>query len=94
MTLQFAEMMSLSIFFWGCFVKFSYWSKFEVNIIDGSGVMPVYFQKGLTRNMELFMKSYWMLQNGSAIAVTVSELLRENQQGVGKITLPLHQPSV
>ena len=38
-------------FFWRCFVflvKFSYWSKFYVNIITGSGVMTISFYKGLT----------------------------------------------
>ena len=33
-------------FFWLCFfclVKFSYWSKFHVNIITGSGVMTIFF---------------------------------------------------
>ena len=39
-------------FFWRCFVslvKFSYWSKFHVNIITGSGIMTIFFYKGLTR---------------------------------------------
>ena len=42
-------------FFWRCFVslvKFSYWSKFHVNIITGSGVMTISFYKELTRNPE------------------------------------------
>ena len=42
-------------FFWRFFVflvKFSYWSKFHVNIITGSGVMTISFYKGLTRNPE------------------------------------------
>ena len=42
-------------FLWGCFVsflKFSYWSKFHVNIIAGSGVMTISFYKGLSRNPE------------------------------------------
>ena len=37
-------------FFWRCFVslvKFSYWSKFHVNIITGSGIMAIFFYKGL-----------------------------------------------
>ena len=32
--------------FWRCFVshvKFSYWSKFHVNIITGSGIMTIFF---------------------------------------------------
>ena len=43
-------------FFWGCnipLVKFSYWSRFHVNIIPGSEVMKVYFYKGLIRNPEI-----------------------------------------
>ena len=34
-------------------VKFSYWSKFHVNIITDSRVMPILFYKGLTRNPEI-----------------------------------------
>ena len=33
-------------FFWCClvsFAKFSYWSKFHVNIITGSGIMTIFF---------------------------------------------------
>ena len=43
-------------FFWSCFVflvKFSYWSKFHVNISTGSGIMKIFFYKGLTRNPEI-----------------------------------------
>ena len=53
MTSQFADMM-LSLIFFGIvyvsLVNFSYWSKFHVNIITGSGVMTIYFYKGLARN--------------------------------------------
>ena len=35
------------------FVTFSYWSKFQVNIISGSGVMTISFYKELTRNLEI-----------------------------------------
>ena len=34
-------------------VKFSYWSQFHVNINTGSTVMPTFFCKGLTRNLEI-----------------------------------------
>ena len=34
-------------------VKFSYWSNFHVNIITGSGVMTIFFYKGLARNPEI-----------------------------------------
>ena len=43
-------------FFWRCFislVKFRYWSKFHVTIITGSGIMTIFFYKGLTRNTEI-----------------------------------------
>ena len=53
---QFVDKTLLSIFFWRCFVsfvKFSYWSKFHVDIITGSGVMTIYFYKGLTWNPEI-----------------------------------------
>ena len=52
--------------FWRCFVsliKFSYWSKFHVNIITGSRAMTVYFYKGLTRNMEIGNTPAWVLPN-------------------------------
>ena len=34
-------------------VNFSYWSKFHANIITGSGIMTIFFYKGLTRNPEI-----------------------------------------
>ena len=52
--------------FWRCFVplmKFSYWSKFLVNIITGSGVMIIFFHKGLTRNPEIGNTPVWVLPN-------------------------------
>ena len=45
-------------FFWGyfvSFVKFSYWSKFHVNIITASGIM--------TRNPEIGNTHVWVLPN-------------------------------
>ena len=53
-------------FFWGCFVFlviFSYWSKFHVNIITGSGIMTIFFHKGLTRNPEIGNTPVWDLPN-------------------------------
>ena len=35
------------------FVKFSYWSKFHVNIIPGSRVRTIVLYKELTRNLEI-----------------------------------------
>ena len=52
--------------FWSCFVslvKFSYRSKFHVNIISGSGVMTVFFFKKLTRNPEIGNTPIWDLIN-------------------------------
>ena len=49
-------------FFWRCFVslvKFSYWSKFHVNIMTGSGIMTIFFYKGLTRNPEIGNTPIW-----------------------------------
>ena len=56
MTSQIADIMSSSNFFDAVFfslVKFSYCSKFHVNIITGSGVMAIFFYKGLSRNLEI-----------------------------------------
>ena len=43
--------------------KFSYWSKFDVNIINGSGVMTIFFYKGLTGNPEIGNTPVWVLAN-------------------------------
>ena len=53
-------------FFWRCFVsrvKFSYWSKFHVNIITGYGVITIFFYKRLTRNPEIGNTPIWVLPN-------------------------------
>ena len=42
----------LMFFFFVSFVKFSHWCKFHVNIITCSGVMTIFFYKGLNRNPE------------------------------------------
>ena len=50
-------------FFWRCFVslvKFSYWSKFHVNVITGSGVMTISFYKGLTWTPEIGNTTVWV----------------------------------
>ena len=57
----------LNFFFWCCFVslfKYSHWSKFHVNIINiitGSGVMTIFFYKGLTRNPGIGNTPVWNL---------------------------------
>ena len=63
MTSQFSEMMSSSNFFELFCFKLSYWSKFHVNIITGSGVMTISFYKGLTRNPEIGNTPVWVLPN-------------------------------
>ena len=53
-------------FFWRRFValvKYSYWSKFHVNIITGSGIITIFFYKGLTRNPEIGNTPVWVLPN-------------------------------
>ena len=55
MTSKFAEMTSQS-FFLLChvsLVKFSYWSKFNVNIIIGSGIRTIFVYKGSATNLEI-----------------------------------------
>ena len=44
-------------------VKFSYWSKFHINIITGPGVVTISFYKGLTRNLEIRNTPVWVLPN-------------------------------
>ena len=53
-------------FFWRCFVSlanFSYWSKFHVNIITGSGIMTIFFYNGLTRNLQIGNTPVWVFPN-------------------------------
>ena len=38
-----------------------YWSNFYVNIIASSGVMTIFFYKGLTRNPEIGNNLVWIL---------------------------------
>ena len=54
MTSQFADMKSHSNFVYTdvSLVKFSYWSKFNINIATGSRVVIIFVYKGLTRNPE------------------------------------------
>ena len=52
--------------FWRGFVSLvisSYWSKFQVNIITGSGIMTIFFYKGLARNPEIGNTPVWVLPN-------------------------------
>ena len=68
MTSQFSNLTSSSKFFDVALfilplVKFSYLSKFYVNIITGSGIMIIFFYKGLTRNLEIGNTTIWVLPN-------------------------------
>ena len=52
--------------FWPCFVsivKFSYWFKLHVSIITSSGIMTIFFYKGLTRDLEIENTPTWILLN-------------------------------
>ena len=76
-------------FFWCCFiflVKFSYWSTFHVNIITGSGIMTIFFYKGLTRNPEMRNPLVWVLPNiwrlgqvmGTKLGTSISNIILLN----------------
>ena len=61
-------------FFWRCcvsIVKFSYWLKFHVDFMTGSGVMTIFVYKGLTRNPDM----------GNTISGDWVELLRDTKFG-------------
>ena len=50
--------------FWRCsVVMLSYWSKFHVNFITGSGVMTTFLVRDLTRNQEFRNIPVWVLTN-------------------------------
>ena len=53
----------LMSFCFSCQVYFTYWSKFHVNIIIGSGVMAIFFYKRLSRNPEIENTPIWVLPN-------------------------------
>ena len=46
---------------------FSYWSKFYVNIVIGSGIITIFFYKGLTRIPEIGITPFWGLPNISRL---------------------------
>ena len=60
MTSQFANMTSSSNFF---NIILYCWSQFYVKIITGSGVMTIFFYKGLTRNLQIRYTLVWVLPN-------------------------------
>ena len=64
--------------FWRCFVsrvKFSYWSKFHVNIITGYGVITIFFYKRLTRNPEIGNTPIWVLPNFTPITNVSNKMI-------------------
>ena len=66
MTSHISEMTSTSHFlgvFFVSLVNFRYWSKFHVNIIIGSGIMTIFFYKGLTWKPEIGNTPIWVLPN-------------------------------
>ena len=66
MILQFVDMTSPSSFFDVVLFFFSYWSKFHVNNITGSGVMTISFYKRLTRNPEIRNSFAQYLKTGAS----------------------------
>ena len=51
-------------FFWRCcvsFANYSYWSKFHVNIIIGSGFRTILVYKGSARNSEIRNNPFYVL---------------------------------
>ena len=57
-------------------VKFSYWSKFHVNIITGSGAMTIFIYKGLTRNLEIINTLQFYPISGGREKVGIPNLAR------------------
>ena len=83
--------------FWRCFVflvKFSYWSKFHVNIITGSGVITISFYKGLTRNPEIenpvWVSNKMLLNAEKCLGYSFYHFWKK-KGGRGKIKLPFSQ---
>ena len=63
---KFTDMTSSSILFYAIvfiFVRFSYWSKFHINIITGTGVMRIFIYKELTKILETGNTLVWVLTN-------------------------------
>ena len=75
---QFVDMTSSSSFFWHSRVSldnFSYWSKFYVYIVTGSGVTTIFIYKGLTRIPIIGNTLVWVLPNTWRLGwVMVTEL--------------------
>ena len=95
MTSHFVELTSSTIFlrFSVSLFKFSYWLKFNVNIITASGVMTILFTVWVLPNiwrlervrdtkfdMNVSSESYWMLENARVTVFTFLVLIRETQQ--------------
>ena len=79
MTPQFSDMTSSQIFFDAVsLVKFSYWSKIQVNIITSSGIMTVFFYKRFTRNPDIGNTPVWVLPNISRLEQAIDTNIATN----------------
>ena len=84
-------------FFWACrvsFVKFSYWSKFHVNIMADSGVMTVFVYKRLTRNRKYpiwvlsnICRLGWVRETTFCMSVSIKMLLNDARYRVTAFTV-------
>ena len=59
-------------------VKFSYWSKIQVNIITSSGIMTVFFYKRFTRNPDIGNTPVWVLPNISRLEQAIDTNIATN----------------
>ena len=50
-------------YFFVSLVRFSYWSKFHVNVITGSGIMIISSYKELTRHPKIVNITVWVFPN-------------------------------
>ena len=105
MTSQFADMTVSSNFFDVVLFKFNYWSKFHLNIMTGSGVVTIFFYKGLTRNREIGNTPVWLLprnvlagmflmkcQNARVTGLTVS--VKRRPTHTPRLVLSYTQPNL
>ena len=57
------DIIKISLRCFDSLATFSFWSKFHVNTVTGSGVMTISFYEGLTRNLEMGNILVWVLPN-------------------------------
>ena len=84
------SMLSLALELENFFIKV--WPEIEKFELPPSEFCPISGDWGKLEIANLaqisLMKCHWMLQNASVTAFSVSELLKENQQGEGELTPP------